>query len=704
MSGDPNAGSAGSVDPATVQTLSELASALQRLRGSRSYADLDKAINPNHGREAPRLLPPSTLNNLLRGKSAPIRQTVTRFLTACGVEGDAQAPWTAAWERATTAHLRRPIGAVRVREARPRLLGVHASIQVDGAEGELPTYVPRDFDPELRAAINAAAEHGGLVLLVGSSSVGKTRAMFEAVCAVLPEWWLIHPDAADIEPFRALADAPLPRTVVWFDELQRYLDSSHGVPAGLVRRLVAAGTVLVATLWPHEYAGRTLVRAPGRPDLHANDRELLGVANVIHVSDDFSPAERRRAETVAGDRRIRVALDTPDTGFTQVIAAGPQLIHHREHAPAEQCYGKAVITAALDARRVGARAAITRDYLAAAAPAYLNPVQQATAPKGWFLHAISYAITRLNGATSALTPVPAGMRQIAGYEVADYLYQYAGRVRRTTHLPDTAWQALVEHHDPGDALLLAKNAARRGRNGSAEALYRQAMDCGNSSAATYLARLLAKQGHIDDAMAVLRPYAYAGDGYATFYFVPLLIEQGRLEELPQLGNARAAHAAVQFAGVGADQGLIEEALAMLQPLVDTGEAQAAEGSAHLRADDNQGDQPSSTLHPLADTNDYSAARREVYALAALDRIGELAQRFEAGDWLAGERLADLLIKHDQTDQALDVLRQLADAGDDSAGERLVNLLVVHSRIDELEAEVAAGTAHAVETLWRCTVS
>jgi hypothetical protein len=236
------------------------------------------------------------------------------------------------------------------------------------------------------------------------------------------------------------------------------------------------------------------------------------------------------------------------------------------------------------------------------------------------------------------------------------------------------------------------------------------MNCGDALAATYLGRILAKQGRIDDAMAVLRPYAYAGDGYATFYFVPLLIEQGRLDELPQLGNPRAAHAAVQFAGVGADQGLIKEALAMLQPLVDTGEAHAAEGSAHLRADDNQSHQPPSTLHPLTDTDtdtdtdDYSAARREVYALAAHDRIDELTQRFEAGDWLAGERLTDLLIKHDRTDQALDVLRQLADAGDDSAGERLVNLLVAHRRIDELEAEVAAGTAHAVETLWRCTVS
>ena len=91
----------------------------------------------------------------------PSRDTVVTFLAACGLTGHAQAPWLTAWERVSTAHLRRPAGAVRVREARPRLLGVHASIQVDPAASELPAFVPRDFDTDLRTAVNAAAEHAG---------------------------------------------------------------------------------------------------------------------------------------------------------------------------------------------------------------------------------------------------------------------------------------------------------------------------------------------------------------------------------------------------------------------------------------------------------------------------------------------------------------------------------------------------------------
>src|SRR2546425_470376 len=83
---------------------------------------------------------------------------------AFGLDEREQAPWLAAWERVSTGNLRRPAGAVRVREARPRLLGVHACIQVDRATTDLPVYVPRDLDVDLRTAITAA-EGGGFVLL-----------------------------------------------------------------------------------------------------------------------------------------------------------------------------------------------------------------------------------------------------------------------------------------------------------------------------------------------------------------------------------------------------------------------------------------------------------------------------------------------------------------------------------------------------------
>ncbi len=606
--------------PDRVQTLPDLATAFNALRGALSYTDLEKAARALPVRNGRRpALPRSTVGDLMQGRSVSSRDTVITFLAACGLDADAQGPWLAAWERASTTHLRRPAGAVRVREARPRLLGVHASIQVVAAAADLPSYVPRDFDADLRTAITAASDEGGFVLLVGGSSVGKTRALFEAVRAVLPEWWLLHPDPADTDAVRALAGAPMPRTVVWLDELQRYLNIPDGLSPGLVRGLITAGTVLVATLWPHEYHSRTSARVSGQPDPHANDRELLRLARVIDVSDNFSAAELRRAEALAGDQRIRTALDTPDAGFTQVLAAGPELVRWWENAPDEQCYGKAVITAALDARRVGAHAPLSRDLLAAAAPAYLSSTQQAVAPADWLDRALTYALTPLNGATATLCQVAAGMGHIAGYTVADYLYQHARRVRRSTPLPDAAWRALVEHHQPDDTLTLTEGAIRRMRPGYAETIYRRAAEAGDRRAAYRLADRLAKQGHIDEARTLLRQCADAGDDFADFELANLLTAQGDIDELRQRADAGNRYAASQLADL----------------------------------------------------------------LAAQGRIDELRQLADAGGGRATVLVADLFIEQGRVDDAYAILRQRADAGEGQTAIRLLDLLVEHNHVGEL---------------------
>ena len=90
---------------------------------------------------------------------------------------------------------RAPPGGVWLAQADPRRLGVHAAISVPGVSDEVPPeYVPRDVDAAehgVRARMAAAAERGGFVLLVGGSSVGKTRCAFEAVKTLLPDWWLV---------------------------------------------------------------------------------------------------------------------------------------------------------------------------------------------------------------------------------------------------------------------------------------------------------------------------------------------------------------------------------------------------------------------------------------------------------------------------------------------------------------------------------
>ncbi|WP_144118301.1 hypothetical protein [Catellatospora sichuanensis] len=534
-----------------VQSLEAFARACDRLRGARSYAELGRAARP-------RSLPAATLSDLLNAKSTPTRETTITFLVACGIEDDAtQRSWLAALERVATSHKPRPPAAVRVEDARVRLLGVHAAIQVPGAVGELPPYVLRDLDTELRATITAAAERGGFVLLVGGSSVGKTRTLVEAVRAVLPQWWLLHP--ADVTAINVYAANPTPRTVLWLDELQRYLNHPAGPQASKltadgIRKLVAAGTAVVSTLWPEEYAARTEPREPNKPDPYSDDRELLRIAHVIDVPDMLSAAERLRGEVLATDQRIRAALDDADAGFTQVMAAGPALIRHWEQAPTNQCYGKAVITAALDARRVGAEQSVTRSFLEAVAPAYLTPAQQATATRDWLDQALTYATKTLHGAASTLSPLPAGMGRIAGYSTADYLYQHFLRIRRTIHPADQVWRALVDNHHPDDTLPLISNAIQYGRATEALSLCCHALNEGKEvdhHDVESLIDLLLGLDRLNEAVALLSNLA-STDRFYNEWLAALLEQHNRINEAVELmrglavGNRYFAHRLVNL--------------------------------------------------------------------------------------------------------------------------------------------------------------
>jgi TIR domain len=312
-----------------------------------------------------------------------------------------------------------PVGGVPVREADPRRLGVHAAITVPGVSEEVPPeYVPRDVDAAefgVRAQVAAAARRGGFVLLVGGSSVGKTRCAVEAIRTLVPDWWLVHP--AGPAEVAARAGAPAPRTVVWLDELQRYLDDEHGLTGGVVRALLNAPHpgVIIATLWPDRYTAYTAVPAPDGDDPHAREREVLDLAAVVHIDPAFSPAEQGRAEAAAArDPRLLVALESAGYGLTQTLAAAPQLVARWEGAKTASPYGWAVLTAALDIARLGARAPLSADLLRAAAVDYCTSEQQAEAPDNWFEQALAYATGKLHGAVAASAPPgPACARSLA---------------------------------------------------------------------------------------------------------------------------------------------------------------------------------------------------------------------------------------------------------------------------------------------------
>ena len=593
------------------------------------------------------------------------------------------------------AGMARPPGAVRVSEADLRRLGVHAAISVDGVPDEVPPeYVPRDADAGgagVQAKVTAAAERGGFVLLVGGSSVGKTRCAAEAVRALLPDWWLVHP--AGPGEVAALAAAPPGRVVVWLDELQRYMDAEGGLAGGMVRALLRGPgpVLLIGTLWPDRYHAYTAVPAPGGPDPRAREREVLGLAAVIRIGEEFSPAEQGRARAAAArDPRVRVALKAAGYGLTQTLAAAPLLVARWQDARAADPYGWAVLTAALDVARLGGRTPLSADLLREAAPGYCTSAQQAEAPPDWFERALTYATEKLHGAAAPLAPVAAGMGQVGGYTVADYLLQHASRERRAARVPASTWDALLSHiRDPADAARLAGSAQGRLLYCYATPLYRHAADAGDGYAARRLALMLAGRGDLDGAEQILRDRANAGDWYAALRLAELLAGRGDLDGAEQMlrdrANAGDWDAAERLAELLADQGDLDQ----LRARADAGDGYAALRLARLLADQGDLDQ----LRARADAGDEDAALRLARLLADQGDLDQLRARADAGDEDAALRLARLLA--DQGD--LDQLRARADAGDEDAALRLARLLAARGDLDELRARADAGDEDAA--LW-----
>lgn len=633
-------------------------------------------------------------------------------------------------EDARTVQARRSGNVIRVRDAVPRRLGVHASIRVDDAPGDVPIYVTRDIDKRLCALLNAC-DRGAFVLLVGGSSTGKTRSLYEAVCATLSESWLVVPDSTG--ELTALVDSASPDMVIWLDELQNYLTGEHHLTPRIVRDLLAAGAVLVGTMWPEDYIVRAAHPIDGNYDQYAADRELLTIADVLDVADELSPGELARAHDLAlGDGRLAAALASSDGGMIQVLAAGPQLVRWWLQSPTP--YGRALITVAVDARRLGVTSALSVACLRAAMPSYLTPTERATAPTDWFDQGLAYATTSLHGATSVLSPVDTGeMGSLAGYRIADYLFQYGRATRRTECPPDSFWQAFAEYHDHlADLTRLGYSAESRLRIAFATLLYRRCLDGGENSVLLRLVNLLMGQRQTDDAVDLLRRHAV--DARSHGQLIRLLAEQGNITALRAEADSRdwlargwlvevlarqrntselseRAHAGDLLAkGRLADLEQAPEHLEDLQSRAAAGDQFAAGHLAAIETDDEHvgsrrarsaidpggsdrsDGQNVDVFSPAIFTNEQMCRFVDVLVIegAISDATVFLQACVSALIDNADDLLAHLLAESEEFDD----LEKVAATGEWSSNYRLADLLVESGQVDALQAAAAAGNTFA----------
>jgi hypothetical protein len=309
---------------------------------------------------------------------------------------------------------------------------IHGSFSDPAAE---PLYVGRQFDAQLQEAIAV----GGIVVLRGSSTTGKTRSLAEAIRVVLPTWQF-----ADCRDHSVVSQLTIDSDVViWLDELRP--TSSPGSLAASLRPILERGRVLVAAT----------TRPPSIEDRHELDELTSLGATVIPVSDEWTQDERLAAAELANqDYRLAIALRDQDFGPAQVLGGAPRLIHLWDDAQG-QALG-AVLAAAVDLARLGA-AVVADETLTSAATGYLrhSPHWRPT----WYSDAMATATALSDGAVSALIPQPdATFTTTVGYRLSDALHEYGDRRRHWMPIPESTWLALVHASTSTEIHQLAKRA------------------------------------------------------------------------------------------------------------------------------------------------------------------------------------------------------------------------------------------------------
>ncbi|MGV9579030.1 tetratricopeptide repeat protein [Streptomyces sp. NPDC003509] len=631
-------------------------------------------------------------------------------------------------------------------------LGVHPAIHgtTNGAEGAfvLPDYVERNHDQRLRAYLDAAATDRQAVMVVvrGESCTGKTRTAFEAVRACLGDWQLAFPKDPDGLLALLAADTLTPRTVLWLNEAQDFLTGPAGeaAAAALRRRMEEPGPLAVlATLWLTYHRTLTATPEPGN-DSHPHARALLAPVVPVDVPGRFTADDLENLR--ARDHRSLTAADqtSPSGTITQTLAAGPQLVDHHEqavlpHGP----YGKAIITAAMDARRLGHTSPLPTALLQAAAPGYLTEEERAAAPETWFADALAYARIKVKGVVAALQPVadPNGMGALPDvYHLADYLDHHGRESRRILCPPPAFWNAAVGYtHATADLRALASAAADRGRKRAAAQFYRRSADAGDIEALLRLARvrygagdetggerlvlqaaesggvgalheaasLMEHAGRLDESFSYYQRAAAAGDINAHYNAARMLRGTSReeaciawLKARAEAGDARALSTAALMLG-WADRP--QEALVWLRGRIDAGDVHALYPAADLLREAGQVDEAINCYQRDADAGGWGAAG----AADLLEQAGRLdeaivwyrrAAEKDVDDHRSLSRAADLLQKTGRMEEAITWLQARARAGDMIALSEAADLLRAAGRVEKaiawLRERTDGGDTHA----------
>ncbi|WP_261718020.1 tetratricopeptide repeat protein [Streptomyces sp. FZ201] len=387
----------------------------------------------------------------------------------------------------------------------------------------LPPYVPRDVDDQVRAALAAAAETGGFVLLTGDSTAGKTRTAIEALRAVLPGCLLLAPPSgADLRPLlRAPGEPGYERHVLWLDDLEHHLGPGRLEPS-LLTSLTAAGLVVLATLRDERYdtlrdmadgvAGEI---GPSRLAAESGLR-VLNMVEPIVVRRLWSDSELARVAEVDDSRLTEAYARHGTHGIAEYLAAGPELLAEWRRAQRATTRGghprgAALVAAAVDLTHIGLIGDVPEALLREVHEGYLRALGGPALRPESYADAVAWASRIRYGVAGLLME---GERE-GTKRPFDYLVDSVARDPGVPDPPDSMWHAALEYADDLTRPLIARTAMSSRRWAIAERALRPLAESGDAEAViNYTSAQLFQRGDPHEVEPLLRPLAEAGNPVA----------------------------------------------------------------------------------------------------------------------------------------------------------------------------------------------
>lgn len=584
----------------------------------------------------------------------------------------------------------------------PLEFGVRRTRPVPGLP-DVPPYVPRDCDEDLRAKL----AHKSLVLILGEPCAGKSYTAWHAVQS-LKDHRLYAPIAGeDLRSLAAALRGNPGKYVVWLDELTGHL-GARGLDPSLLGRLNDLGAVVLGTMRPDEYYRRRVGTAPG-------DR-VVAAARTVELAREWSEAELAGLAALDDPRAYPAYMWSGREGVASYFALGHHLFDEwrRVGTQLEHPRGQLLVRAAVDLARCGVTAAVPAELLRNVQEKYRAEERES------FEDALTWATAPMFGASGLLVAGEEdGTWRAYGALVAEAL-----RSGDLEPVPDEVWWTLLDMSqgsaciDRGAVLDAARAAlhprleqdtglmtAFASRVGADERrdLLRRAADAGDAEAAEELAVILLKAGdeeaalrylelaaeggseraareagrlHLSRAEKWLRIGVAAGDPEAAHLLGDLLLASGDLDGAQDSYLSAETHGYAEIARSSGVYHLLvnegEAAEVWLTRAADAGDERAAA----LLKDARRAPQP------LSAAEDYFAATR-TYPLdhthygVVLEKRGRLNEArkcyekgYEIGDAYGAYRLAALLEQESRPGEAEEWYRRAADMGHAGARKAL----------------------------------